>query len=59
MRESRFTYVKYHSRGTGKQCMHCNKNARWTAIRKADLKMAVHYCSEHKTQIIDKNGEEK
>lgn len=57
-RESRFTYVKYHKRGTGKRCMHCNINARWTAIRKADLKLPVHYCTKHKELIIDHNVDE-
>ena len=56
MKQTRWTYVKFHKRGTGKRCMHCSKNAKWTAVRKADLKMAVHYCSHHKVEIIDKNG---
>ena len=48
-----FIVVKRPKRGVGKRCMHCNKPATTTAVRKANgHRRAVRYCDDHAELII-------
>lgn len=53
MMRSHFVKVKRPKRGVGKRCMHCNKPATTTAVRKTNgYKMDVRYCDNHAEMII-------